>query len=76
MQANFVVSSNLDALGYKLGALYVRFKNGGCYKYVGVPFPVFEALLNAESVGQYLNKHVKGVYDYVKLAADPFGSQK
>lgn len=73
MQATFVVSSNVDALGYSLGNLLVRFKTGGVYSYAGVPFRIFDELRNADSVGQYLNKQVKGVYPYTKLQNDPFG---
>ena len=32
-----VSSSNLDAVGYEKGTLYVRFKNGSLYSYSGVP---------------------------------------
>lgn len=62
-----VISSNIQSLGYSLGALFVKFNNGSTYKYKGVPFSVYRELESAESVGKTLNAKVKGVYEYERL---------
>ena len=72
MQAHYVVSSNIDALGYQQGRLFIRFKSGVSYAYDKVDFGVFNALQKAESVGQSFHRLVKGKYRYTKLEEDPF----
>ena len=62
-----VSSSNLDAVGYEKGTLYVRFKNGSLYSYSGVPEYVYNELMNASSKGHYLATYVKGRYPYSKI---------
>lgn len=47
--------------------LKVEFKNGNIYEYYKVPLNVWESLLEADSIGKYLNTHIKGAYDYKKL---------
>jgi len=56
-----VSSSNVAAVAYDdaTNTLGVRFLNGTEYHYSGVPRDVYEGLLNASSVGSYLNEHVK-----------------
>lgn len=68
----YILSSNLEAIGYQKGKLYVRFNSGHVYEYTGVPFSVFTALNEAESAGQYFNKNVRTTFQYRKLASDPF----
>lgn len=62
-----VSSSNLDAVGYEKGTLYVRFKNGSLYSYSGVPEYIYNELMNASSKGSYLATYVKGHYPYSKI---------
>jgi len=67
-----VHSSNVVAVGYdkyddKRGNLFVLFHGGGFYVYRRVPETVAMELVNATSIGQYLNQHVKDVYDADKL---------
>lgn len=64
----YVDSSNLDQVGYETDQmeLHVIFKDGSLYVYHGVPEHIFDELLNAPSKGSYLNREVKGVYDYEK----------
>lgn len=67
-----VTSSNIEAVGWehrpatdKFDAhtvLRVQFRHGRAYEYVGVPFPVYMQLLNAESVGGYFARHVRNDY--------------
>ena len=64
-----VDSSNVNAVGYdeETEELYVEFHSGSTYKYLNVPYYVFEELCDADSVGQYLNKEVKNTYEYERL---------
>lgn len=63
-----VTSSNVAAVGYDEASetLNVEFIGGSCYFYFDVPEHHFTGLLNADSVGKYLNEHIKGVYRYQK----------
>ena len=45
----------------------VVFHAGGTYRYKRVPPSVYEALLNADSHGQYMHQTVLGKYDYERL---------
>ncbi len=64
----YVDSSNIEAIGYDAGAqeLHVQFLNGGYYVYQNVPRNVFDELMNASSKGSFLNREVKGVYQFTK----------
>jgi hypothetical protein len=64
-----VDSSNVEAVGYDAdnGAIYVRFLSGDTYVYSGADQSTFEQLLNADSVGSYLNRVIKPNYEYAKL---------
>lgn len=64
-----VSSSNIDSVGYDEPnqEVYIRFLNGGMYKYIGVSLNEFENLRDAASVGSYLNRYYKNVYSYEKI---------
>jgi len=64
----YVDSSNVEAIGYDgdLQDLYVQFVSGGSYIYHGVPQEVFDELMSAPSKGSFLNRAVKGVYQFTK----------
>lgn len=64
-----VVSSNVESIGYDEATqtLRVRFLNGSEYDYKNVPIMEFEQLNNAQSVGSYLNRNIKGNYAYEKV---------
>ncbi|GBD95936.1 hypothetical protein BMS3Abin06_00816 [bacterium BMS3Abin06] len=64
-----VVSSNVESIGYEEGTqtLRVKFLNGSVYDYKNVPIMEFEQLKNAQSVGSYLNRNIKGNYTYEKV---------
>ena len=65
----FVDSSNIEAIGYDPEAreLHVRFlKSGDTYVYSDVDQAVFDELMQAESKGSYLNRRIKGNYQYRK----------
>lgn len=63
-----VVSSNIKSLGYDKfrKKLEVEFKNGGVYRYKGVPKEVFNQINNADSKGKFLNKEIKYNFPYRK----------
>ncbi|NMW31211.1 KTSC domain-containing protein [Altererythrobacter sp. RZ02] len=69
MEMHNVDSSNVAAVGYEEDSqtLQVEFNNGGTYQYFDVPQAIFDGLLGASSVGQYLNQHVKGTYRYSRV---------
>lgn len=64
-----VESSNVSKVGYDETAqiLRVQFLNGSIYDYYNVPFVEFKNLRTASSVGSYLNKNIKGTYNYKKI---------
>lgn len=47
--------------------LEVEFISGLVYKYLGVPPMVYEAMKASRAKGIYLNKHIKGFYEYKKV---------
>ena len=62
-----VSSSNLRAVGYENGTLYVSFHSGGMYSYSGVPEAVYRSLMTAGSKVSYFAAHIKNTYPYRKL---------
>lgn len=69
---NYVIvsSSTVDAVGYEdsSGTLGVRFLNGTEYEYFAVPKPTYLGLVNAASVGSYLDQNVKKAgYSYRRV---------
>lgn len=75
MRPHYVVSSNINALGYSRGKLFIRFSSGVSYNYDKVPFPVFRALEQSDSVGSAFHRLVRGKFQYTKLDNDPFLSR-
>ena len=45
----------------------VVFRTGEKYRYKSVPLFVYEGLMNAKSLGQYMHKRILGRYKYEKL---------
>lgn len=64
-----VESSNVEKIGYEESTqiLRVKFLNGSVYDYKNVPIMEFEQLKNAQSIGSYLNRNIKGNYPYEKV---------
>ena len=65
-----VASSLLKAVGFddEKEELHVEFQKGGTYLYQGVPRPVYDAMLNAVSVGSFFLRNIKNQYEYAKVA--------
>jgi hypothetical protein len=64
----YVDSSNVEAIGYddNTQELHVQFLSGGYYIYHNVPRAIFDELMYAPSKGSFLNREVKGVYQFTK----------
>jgi len=66
----YVDSSNIEAVQYNTDnqELYVQFLSGGTYCYHDVPEEIFNELLEASSKGSFLNRVIKGTYEYSKVS--------
>ena len=69
MQRYPVTSSNITEIGYsdEHQILQLLFSSGITYQYFEVPRRVFEELLQAESIGRYVNANIKGQFRYARL---------
>lgn len=69
MERTAVSSSNIGAIGYEAETqtLEVEFLNGSIYQYAGVSVEEYEAMMNGDSKGKYLNANIKGRYSFTKL---------
>lgn len=67
-EMHYVDSSNVEAIGYDNDAqdLHVQFLSGGYYVYHDVPSEIFDEFLAAPSKGSFLNRVIKGVYQFTK----------
>lgn len=68
MELTPVKSSNVEAVGFDpaTGTLIVKYKSGGVYHYSGCRQSHFDDCVNAESVGKYLHKNIKGQFKHKK----------
>lgn len=62
-------SSNIAGFNRVDGALIIKFKTGGLYRYPHVPSEIFEAMKIANSKGQFFAAHVKNHFEFEKLDA-------
>ena len=65
-----VESSSVDAVGYDPATrkLYVRFPGSGkAYVYYGVAPSVYDAFMQADAKGRFVNAAIKGAYHYREL---------
>lgn len=69
MRLRAVQSEMLDLVGYdaRSHVLEVVFNTGDRYRYLDVPPAEYEGLMSAESIGQYMHKHIIGRYDYERV---------
>ena len=63
-----VDSTDLESVGYDGQNLFVQFKRNAVYIYFQVPESLYRDLLAADSKGKFLNKHIKGIFDYKRIA--------
>ena len=68
MLVTAVESSVLAALAYDhlTQCLWLEFRNGAVYRYLGVSSVLYQRLLAAPSKGTYFNRHVRGQFAYQK----------
>jgi hypothetical protein len=58
-----IKSSAVAEIGYENGVLAVRFhKNPKTYHLPNVPYSLFAAFLNAPSLGEFWNQHLRGKF--------------
>lgn len=62
-----VESSNIHSIGWTNSLLYVKFHRGGVYRYNDVPKVIFDDMLQAESMGKYLNEEVKPTFTFQRV---------
>ncbi len=65
-----VQSSMLASVGYdpQKQILYVLFNSGTAYEYHNVPPDVYQELLQAESIGQYMQENIIDHYSYAQFS--------
>jgi hypothetical protein len=65
-----VNSSNLFAVDYDFwrATLTIEFHGGRAYEYYHVPSAIVQGLLAADSHGRYFHQHIKGRYNYQRIA--------
>jgi hypothetical protein len=63
-----ITSSLIAGVGYdpETEELHVEFQKGDTYVYRGVTQPVYDAMMESLSVGQFFLRNVKGQYVCVK----------
>ena len=58
-----VNSSSIRAVGYDGSRLFVLFHTSGTtYTHYNVPYSVYAAFMNAASMGEFYNRHLRGRY--------------
>jgi len=64
-----VESTNIARVGYDAPSLemHIEFNEGASYAYLKVPEFIYLDLVASPSKGSFLNRMVKGHYDYRKL---------
>lgn len=60
-------STNIDAVGYRDGDLYVRFHDGAVYKHAAVDADIHKAMLATDSPGKFYHGRIKGKFVSDKL---------
>jgi hypothetical protein len=66
MKRQRVSSEAIVSVGYDVDSqtLEVEFRSGYVYQYFDVPPPEFIRLVNAQSIGAYVNTRIKPRYEY------------
>jgi hypothetical protein len=69
MHRDPVQSSSINSVGYdpKRQVLEVEFVDGDVYQYSDVPRQIYEAFLQAESMGQFMNWEFKEKFRYRRM---------
>jgi hypothetical protein len=61
-----VTSKSLASIGYDEdhAILEVEFRTGEVYQYYDVSIAVYDALMNADSIGAYFSNNIRSAYDF------------
>lgn len=64
-----VASKSIAGFGYhvRLQVLEIAFRSGAVYRYFGVPRPVFDGLLKADSKGRYFSQEIRNRFEFRRL---------
>ena len=62
-----VESSQIDAVGWENGKLFVKFRRGGMYVYSDVSYGLFQELMASDSKGKFLGQEIKGRFQYERV---------
>lgn len=62
-----VNSSTIAEVGYDLGMLVIKFKNGGKYAFNDVPEKTYKELLSAPSKGKYFAANIRNKFYTMKM---------
>lgn len=47
--------------------LTINFNSGATYEYYDVPMEVIDGIIQADSLGKYFDKNIKGIYNYRRV---------
>jgi KTSC domain len=67
MKTIAVDSAALQAIAWRHGQMEITFESGHLYRYFGVPRPIFDELLRAESKGRYFHDRIRDRYRFRRL---------
>jgi hypothetical protein len=69
MERTAVISSSVVSVGYdaRAHALEIEFKNGRVYRYAQVPAAAYRLLLQAPSIGEFVNKQIKTRFEAIEV---------
>lgn len=69
MNRDPVASSNLVSMGYDPDSetLEIEFRNGTIYQYYNIPQALYEQFVTANSMGSFLNTHIRNAYPYSRV---------
>jgi KTSC domain len=69
MDRTSVESKTLVSAGYDVGTrvLELEFRSGEIYRYAAVPKAIYQALLNADSKGQFFNQNIRSCFSHTRV---------
>lgn len=64
-----VTSTSVASIGYDASTmtLEVEFQHGAVYQYLDVSSSVYHEMMNAASIGVFLNQNVRNVYRCIRI---------
>ena len=68
MERQEVTSTSIRSVGYDREdeILEIEFDSGQVYDYYHIPEEVYQAFLDAESLGRYFQENIRDIFDYQK----------